>query len=122
MELYSILLLITNLLTCCARTLDGLTLNPIKDNVKANEEHALKKKEVNFEASTDKDQETNEVVQATEPGPVIKPEAVENAGVPGQETLQRTDSSVGGSKVVDQGANQTGTAKRKKKKKEEVSI
>ena len=61
----------------------------------------------------------SEAPAAVEPQVGIKKDAVESAAIMRQESLQRHDSNAGASNV-EPAANQTGTAKRKKKKKEEV--
>ena len=76
------------------------------------EQDSPKKKEVNWQESVEK------VEGITEPTPVANDEPVVVTGTMRQESLQRKDSNVGAGKV--EGAGQTGTAKRKKKKKEEV--
>ena len=76
------------------------------------EKYSQKKKEVNWQESVEK------VEGITEPTPVANDEPVVAASTMRHESLQRKDSNVGAGKV--DGAGQTGTAKRKKKKKEEV--
>lgn len=67
-----------------------------------------KKKEVNFQPSVDNDAVQAQVLPETESETAIKQDPAETAGLPRQESVSKTE----------QGAGQTGTAKRKKKKKE----
>ena len=76
----------------------------MKATNQANDQDSAKKKEVNWQASVEKEAEANN-------------EPADATGVMRQESLQRKDSNVGKA----DGAGQTGTAKRKKKKKEEVT-
>ena len=84
----------------------------LKTTNKITEQDSQKKKEVNWQESVEK------VEGITEPTPVANDEPVVAASTMRQESFQRKDSNVGAGKV--EGAGQTGTAKRKKKKKEEV--
>ena len=84
----------------------------LKTTNKTTEQDSPKKKEVNWQESVEK------VEGITEPTPVVNDEPAAAASTVRKESLQRKDSNVGAGKV--EGAGQTGTAKRKKKKKEEV--
>ena len=90
----------------------GIGFVILKTTNKITEQDSQKKKEVNWQESVEK------VEGITEPTPVANDEPVVAASTMRQESLQRKDSNVGAGKV--DGAGQTGTAKRKKKKKEEV--
>ena len=78
------------------------------------EQESPKKKEVNWQESVEKAE------PAIDSTPAANDETAEAAGIMRQESLQRQDSKAGAGKV--EGAGQTGTAKRKKKKKEEVML
>ena len=78
------------------------------------EQESPKKKEVNWQESVEK---AEPVIDST---PAANNETAEAVGIMRQESLQRQDSKAGAGKV--EGAGQTGTAKRKKKKKEEVML
>ena len=84
----------------------------VKATNQASDQDSAKKKEVNWQASVEKEGMNSAQAEANK-------EPTETTGVIRQESLQRKDSNVGAGKV--EGAGQTGTAKRKKKKKEEVT-
>ena len=92
-----------------------------QDNIlKTNEVDSPKKKEVNWQQSVDQE------AQVSKDGSLeykaeneIKQEPSEAVAIKRQESLQRRESGGGGSAIEATG-NQTGTAKRKKKKRDEV--
>ena len=92
----------------------------VKDIVKPKED-SPKKKEVNWQASVEKEVAQNKMPAEIALTPALTQEPKETAATMQQKSLQRNDSNLGAGKL-EQGGNQTGTAKRKKKKKEEVFI
>ena len=76
-----------------------------------------KKKEVNWTKSIDQEAKPREETPADSAGSAVQ----DSAAVKRQESLQRKDSNTGATAVVaEEATNLTGTAKRKKKKKDEV--
>ena len=96
-------------------------MNIIKDTAANSNVQDSIKKEVNWQASVDKEVGRVESSFTADPGVDSKKESEKSVAVKRQESLQRHDSNIVTSNV-EMAVSQTGTAKRKKKKKEEVAI
>merc|ERR1712001_785183 len=98
-------------LTCCITFFDGMTFDIVKNKI-ADSDEQDKKKGVNWQPSVDREAVQAQVLPATEPIAAVNQDLAETAAVTRQESVSK----------IEQGAGQTGTAKRKKKKKEKEEV